>query len=234
MNIKGGSLETYSETCWVSIYDTTNSIVCVRSAIDKPIKRVINLLESHMASLADCFIGIVQIAIALKKIPTSNNFRTLAIIGLKKEKILEIYELATNYYKEAHHNDKEYRRLMNEHTDLQKLAKTMFAIVPSQANCERNFSILKWFTEGRRTWLQVLRLESMVQLHSYYISNVEKELKLRDDFAKIELHLVNLSDPIFGADNNQEEPIFIDEETSMEFDSRSLVQDMLSDSDLYE
>ncbi|CAG8739258.1 21931_t:CDS:1, partial [Gigaspora rosea] len=35
MNIRGGSLETYSETRWVSIYDTANSIVRVRPAIDK-------------------------------------------------------------------------------------------------------------------------------------------------------------------------------------------------------
>jgi len=35
MNIKGGSLETYSETRWVSIYDTTNSIIRVKPAIDK-------------------------------------------------------------------------------------------------------------------------------------------------------------------------------------------------------
>ncbi|CAG8838630.1 6572_t:CDS:2, partial [Gigaspora margarita] len=62
MNIKSELLETYSKTYWVSIYDTTNSIVRVRPAIDKileekldiftnqePIKRVINLLESRMA-----------------------------------------------------------------------------------------------------------------------------------------------------------------------------------------
>ncbi|CAG8835011.1 2241_t:CDS:2, partial [Gigaspora margarita] len=205
------------------------------------IKRVINLLESRMASLANCFMGIVQIAIALKKIPASNNFRILAITGLKKGKFLEICELAAEYYKEVHHNDKECHRLINEHTDLQELAKTMFAIVPSQANCERNFSILKWFTKGHHTWLQVSRLESIAQLHSYYISNVKKELKLRDDFMEIELYLavnditialqdlVDLLDPIFGADNTHKKPILTDKETSIEFDSRLLFQDMLSD-----
>ncbi|CAG8789380.1 9318_t:CDS:1, partial [Gigaspora rosea] len=35
MNIRGGSLETYSEMRWVSIYDIANSIVCVRPAIDQ-------------------------------------------------------------------------------------------------------------------------------------------------------------------------------------------------------
>ncbi|CAG8681072.1 12185_t:CDS:1, partial [Gigaspora rosea] len=208
---------------------------------------------------------------------------------------MEISEIAVNYYKEAHHNDKEYHRLMSqlikykakakpwkleyssyltpslwweavedENSDLQELAKTMFAIVPSQANCERSFSILKWFTEGHRTRLQVPRLESMAQLHSFYISNVEKELKLYDfvemesrnsalketifaeidnlDFNNCEEQeenemntvdlttnnittvlqdLVDLSDSIFGVDNNQVESILTEEETeetSMEFD----------------
>ncbi|CAG8792007.1 2882_t:CDS:2, partial [Gigaspora rosea] len=116
MNIRGGSLETYCETRWASIFDTTNSIIRIRPAIDKileehpdiftnqdvfgiasdendtfytscrrialifePIKRVITLLESRMACLADCFLGIVQLAVAFRRIPTSNNFRSLAI-----------------------------------------------------------------------------------------------------------------------------------------------------------
>ncbi|CAG8749334.1 23207_t:CDS:1, partial [Gigaspora rosea] len=136
------------------------------------------------------------------------------------------------------------------------------------------------FTEGRRTRLQVPRLESMAQLHSFYISNVKKELKLyvfvemesrnsalnetifaeidnldlnnceeeeenemntvdltTNDITMVLQDLVDLSDPIFGADNNQVESILTKEETeetSIEFDSRSLVRDMLSDNDLYE
>ncbi|CAG8821578.1 40161_t:CDS:2, partial [Gigaspora margarita] len=153
--------------------DNTFYTSCKRiSLIFEPIKQVITLLESHIANLANCFIGIVQIAIALKRIPTSNNFHTLAI-------------------------------------------------------------------------LQVPQLESMAQLHSFYISNIEKELKLHN-FVKMELcnsalnktifaemdnlnlnnyeeeeenemnildlttnnitmafqDLVDLSDPIFGTDNN--------------------------------
>ncbi|CAG8852197.1 1503_t:CDS:2, partial [Gigaspora margarita] len=178
MNIRGGSLETYSETRWVSIYDTANSIVRVRPAIDKileeqphiftnkevfeiafdendvfytscrrialifePIKRVISLLEGCTASLADCFMGIIQIAIALRRIPPSNNFRSLAIAafnlryeqfdispylltyflhpnyrnhGLKKGQFRNICELAVNYYKNLNHNEKECRELVTQ------------------------------------------------------------------------------------------------------------------------
>ncbi|CAG8806248.1 11439_t:CDS:1, partial [Gigaspora rosea] len=161
----------------------------------------------------------------------------------------------------------------DEYTHLQELAKTMFAIVPSQANCERNFSILKWFSEGRRTRLQVFRLESMAQIYSFYVSNVKKELNFCDDnsvdmelrnsvfdetiFAEIdcpdlnkneeedEVEVVNftneaivfqdwvdISDTIFGLNNNQEETILAEEEVNMDFESGSLVQDLLSDSDL--
>ncbi|CAG8772065.1 24030_t:CDS:1, partial [Cetraspora pellucida] len=103
------------------------------------IKQVINLLKSHIATLADCFIGIVQIAIALKKIPTSNNLRTLAIAvfntryeqfdissylltyflhfnyrnnGLKR-KFYNICELAVSYYKDMHHCEKKCCELVS-------------------------------------------------------------------------------------------------------------------------
>ncbi|CAG8854509.1 17452_t:CDS:2, partial [Gigaspora margarita] len=141
---------------------------CKRIAlIFKPIKRVITLLESHMASLADCFLGIMQLAAAFRRIPSSNNFRSLAIAAFNP----------VNYYKDLHYSENElvgqlikYKAKVtpwdlefsynltpyvwwgvveDEYTHLQKLAKTMFAIVPSQANCEQNFSILKWFSEGQ-------------------------------------------------------------------------------------
>ncbi|CAG8777917.1 34174_t:CDS:2, partial [Gigaspora margarita] len=152
----------------------------------------------------------------------------------------------------------------DEHTDLQDLAKTMFTI----------------FTKGHCTRFQALQLESIAQLHSFYISNVENELKFCDDFVETELRdsalnetifakmnnldsnkcreeedemdivnpttnditmalqdLVDLSDPIFGRNNNQgeaQETVSTDEEPSMEFESKSLVQDILSDNNLYE
>ncbi|CAG8840537.1 40939_t:CDS:2, partial [Gigaspora margarita] len=43
---------------------------------------------------------------------------------------------------------------------------------------------------------------------------------------------VDISDTIFGLSNNQEETILAEEEVNMDFESRSLVQDVLSDSDL--
>ncbi|CAG8834959.1 12653_t:CDS:2, partial [Gigaspora margarita] len=265
MNIKGRSLETYSKTRMLEekpniftnqevfqiICDKDNTFytLCKRiSLIFKPIKRVITLLKSHIANLADCFIGIVQIAIALKRISASNNFRTLAIVAfnfryqqfdispylltyylypnyrnkdLKNKKILDIGEIAVNYYKKAHYNDKECHRLISQLIKYKARAKPWNLEYFSYLTSSLYFSILKWFTEGHHIWLQVPQLESMAQLHSFYISNVEKELKLHN-FVEMELHNMDLLDPIFGADNNnQVEPILTEEETketSMEFE----------------
>ncbi|CAG8831226.1 583_t:CDS:1, partial [Gigaspora rosea] len=69
-------------------------------------------------------------------------------------------------------------------------------------------------TEGHRTWLQVSQLESMAQLHSYYISNIENELKLHDDFMKIELRNSALNKMIFAEIDNLE-PNKYEEEDEM-------------------
>ncbi|CAG8746189.1 18064_t:CDS:1 [Gigaspora margarita] len=45
---------------------------------------------------------------------------------------------------------------------------------------------------------------------------------------------VDLLDSIFGLNNSQEETILSEEEINMEFESRSLVQNILSNSDLVE
>ncbi|CAG8730558.1 13677_t:CDS:2, partial [Cetraspora pellucida] len=129
-------------------------------------------------TLADCFIGIVQIAIALKKIPTSNNLCTLAIA------FCDICELAISYYKDMHHSEKECRELgvvEDEYNHLQELAKTMFAI------------------------LQVPRLKSMAQIYSFYVSNFKKELKFYDNNC-VEMELYNsvLNETIFAKMNNVE------------------------------
>ncbi|CAG8814890.1 8740_t:CDS:2, partial [Gigaspora margarita] len=141
-----------------------------------------------------------------------------------------------------------WEAIEDENLDLQELAKTMFTIVPSQANCEQSFFILKWFTEEHRIWLQVpyaLNKTIFAEIDNLNLNNCEEEEKNEMNTVDLTTNnitmafqdLVNLSDPIFGVDNNQVEPILTEEETektSIEFESRSLVQDILSNSDLYE
>src|SRR5215204_3666035 len=60
---------------------------------------------------------------------------------------------------------------------LQELALHLYAIPPSQAVCERNFSTLKWIYGDYRTKLSVHKVEAMCKICSFYISNSDKELK---------------------------------------------------------
>ncbi|CAG8839609.1 12130_t:CDS:1, partial [Gigaspora margarita] len=84
------------------------------------------------------------------------------------------------------------------------LAKTMFAIVLSQASCKQNFSILKWFSERYRIQLQVLQMESMVQVYLFYISNVKKELRFCNNNVEIELHSSVFNEIIFAEINSSD------------------------------
>jgi len=59
---------------------------------------------------------------------------------------------------------------------IQDLALRLFGIIPSQANCERNFSALKWMMGDRRTRLDVKKLEGMSKIRSYYLASIKEEL----------------------------------------------------------
>ncbi|CAG8830008.1 39680_t:CDS:2, partial [Gigaspora margarita] len=207
--------------------------------IFEPIKQVITLLESRIASLANCFLGIMQLAAAFRRIPSSNNFCFLAIA---------VFNCPVNYYKDLHHNESEYRELgvvEDEYTHLQELAKTMFAIVPSQANCEHNFSILKWFKLNfcDNNSVDIELCNSMfdetifAEIDCPDLNKNEEEdevevVNFTNEIAIVFQDWINISDMIFGLSNNQEETILAEEEVNMDFESGSLVQDVLSNSDL--
>jgi hypothetical protein len=59
---------------------------------------------------------------------------------------------------------------------LPELAYRIFSINPTQANCERNFSILNWILGERRTNLFLKNLEAITRIRSYYINNIQREL----------------------------------------------------------
>lgn len=60
---------------------------------------------------------------------------------------------------------------------IRDLALRLFGITPSQASCERNFSILKWMIGDRHTRLNVKKLEDMSKICSYYLTSIKNELK---------------------------------------------------------
>ena len=63
-----------------------------------------------------------------------------------------------------------------EEMPLVSLAIKMFSITPSEAGCERNFSVLKWYYGDHRTRLDLNRIESMSMMRSFWMTNVKKEM----------------------------------------------------------
>ncbi|CAG8708030.1 33741_t:CDS:10 [Gigaspora margarita] len=59
---------------------------------------------------------------------------------------------------------------------LPELALRIFFINPTQANCERNFSILKWILGNRQTSLDINKLEGISKIKSYYTANIWRKL----------------------------------------------------------
>ncbi|GBC40686.2 ribonuclease H-like domain-containing protein [Rhizophagus irregularis DAOM 181602=DAOM 197198] len=93
---------------------------------------------------------------------------------------------------------------------IQKLALKLFAITPHQAACERAFSVLNWMIGKRRTRLDIDRLQSMAQMHSYYITNAKSELKFSSsDLSENELETA-LQEITTAMINNDD--IFIDDD----------------------
>ncbi|RIB27403.1 hypothetical protein C2G38_2240145 [Gigaspora rosea] len=90
----------------------------------------------------------------------------------------------------------------------------MFSIVPHQAACERVFSILNWMIEKKKTRLNINLLQSMTQIHSFYITNIASKLKFsKEKFNENELEktineiaeaLIENND-LFNEDNNDNE-----------------------------
>ncbi|GES83049.1 ribonuclease H-like domain-containing protein [Rhizophagus clarus] len=63
-----------------------------------------------------------------------------------------------------------------EDMPLVSLAIKMFSITPSEAGCERNFSVLKWYYDDRGTRLDLKRIESMSMMRSFWMTNIKKEM----------------------------------------------------------
>ncbi|GBC36080.2 ribonuclease H-like domain-containing protein [Rhizophagus irregularis DAOM 181602=DAOM 197198] len=71
---------------------------------------------------------------------------------------------------------------------LPELACQIFSINPTQANCERNFSILNWILGERRTNLSLKNLEAIARIRSYYMNNIQRELSyISKDLTESEL-----------------------------------------------
>ncbi|CAG8738300.1 6672_t:CDS:2 [Gigaspora margarita] len=179
---------------------------CQIASILKPVKELTNILEARNADLAECFIGLTRLATSINRIESRNQWRTLMINnfnrrrGLQQTALNKIYETASLIWYNFRYTEVSCLNLLSEmrlwkrketplkwwmsinvheeNDQLQELALFLFSIVPSQAVCERNFSTLKWLFGDKRTQLNLLRIESIAKIRSFYISNTDKELRI--------------------------------------------------------
>ncbi|CAG8744948.1 16843_t:CDS:2, partial [Gigaspora margarita] len=96
IKIKDGGLKPWVKTHWGSLYLTTDSMLCTRPIFDwpmkiffiicqlirsiwQPIKEVIHMLEANNATLADCFVYLIKLAISITNLPKANTFKISAI-----------------------------------------------------------------------------------------------------------------------------------------------------------
>ena len=103
---------------------------------------------------------------------------------------------------------------------LQTIALKLFSIVQHSANCERIFSVLRWFYGQRRTRLDPSRVSKMAKIHSYYISNAKSQLEYYGN------HLLDneIQDQVLYATRNltnfqeiQEEEVLLDDDFLNEY-----------------
>ncbi|CAG8821455.1 33126_t:CDS:2 [Gigaspora margarita] len=228
-----------------SIYNTANSIICIRPAIDK-------ILEEQ----PDIFTNREVFKIVNDKNENFyTSYRKIALIFepiKQKGKFCEICELAVNYYKGLYHSEKECRELgviEDEYMHLQELAKTIFAIIPSQASYEEygpNYSfyvsnVKKELSFCNNNFVEMELRNSVfnetifAKINGSDLSEDNDEVDNEmDDKVEFENLIVNeitmalqdwvdLLNPIFGLNNSQEETVLSEEKINMKFESRSLV-----------
>jgi len=95
---------------------------------------------------------------------------------------------------------------------LQRIALKLLNLVPHSANCERIFSVLRWFYGQRRTKLSPSRISMMAKIHSYYVSNAKNQLQYYGNLLTNE----EIQDQVIYATQNLTELQEITDEDSFE------------------
>ncbi|CAJ0749912.1 12165_t:CDS:2, partial [Entrophospora sp. SA101] len=148
-------------------------------SILKPIKELTNILEARSANLADCFIGLVKLAAAINQIDGK---------GLKNDVLDKIYEAAASLWKALGYDEHSCIQLLTEMHAWKRQSPPYHL----SYNKEKENPTMWWLsinTDKNNDQLQELALhlyaispsqavfEAMCKIHSYYISNLDKELK---------------------------------------------------------
>ncbi|RHZ83405.1 hypothetical protein Glove_95g85 [Diversispora epigaea] len=143
----------------------------LKNEIIKVIEEAIINLEHKSTTLVDCFINLVIMAIAIKELSQTRG---------REKSANELIAQILNYFLKSKPYDFEFvigihtvknwwLMCKQQNNHIQKLALLMASIVPSNASCERYFSVLGC--------LNCSLLQNMLQMHAYYVSNISNEIK---------------------------------------------------------
>ncbi|CAG8648677.1 12894_t:CDS:2 [Rhizophagus irregularis] len=178
----GGNLKTSTKTRWSTAWD------CLKKAVKD--------VEFQNTILADVFVELVKIAIAVQEIPTplNNQFRKDSLEIWKQtgggEKSAKILKTQMNLYRnqESPFDDDFIEsvdtvknwwsscELKKNENHISILALKLHSITPHNASTERVFSVLNWYLCKRRNKMNISHLESLAQIHSFLIANAPGEL----------------------------------------------------------
>ncbi|CAG8814060.1 36292_t:CDS:2, partial [Gigaspora margarita] len=178
-----------------------------RGFADIKIKEVIYMLEANNATLADCFVYLIKLAVSITNLPEANTFKILQNLGHTKsesdELVIQMRCFKANlppfnlpYVPNIDTPKIWWGLFMNQSRHLAKLALRIFLINPMQANCERNFLALKWILGECRTHLDLNMLEGIAKISSimsYKDNQLEvSETNLLDNDNIISNNLISL------------------------------------------
>jgi hypothetical protein len=119
---------------------------------------------------------------------------------------------------------------------LQQIGLKLLSIVSHSANCERIFSVLKWFYGQRRTKLSPNRISMMAKIYSYYVSNAKNHLQYygsllsSDEIQNQVIYAIqNLTDLQEIIDDDSFEAILLDDKDNIE---PQLAKDLVNEEEL--
>jgi len=121
---------------------------------------------------------------------------------------MRLYKLNMTPYNATYNSSIDTPRIWWLATDdkydyLQQLALQILGITPHSAGCERIFSTLGWIYDKRRLRLSTTKVEAMAKIRSFYITNINKEVK----YTNQNYNAQELKNMIEESMNNMEEEI---------------------------
>ncbi|CAG8816932.1 30325_t:CDS:2, partial [Racocetra persica] len=184
-----------------AFFDDLNALAFVLH----PIKLAISILESQNCSLADCFIGLVYLGAAIRRL-SENDYHNVWTRGT----FWRILLAADSFYEKMDKKPKERKMLMSQmrsyryrialfdisfddnespsvwwmsledyflkdENHICQLAHILLSITPHVAGCKRIWSTLGWYRK-HRTRLSLDKIENMQKLSAFYLANSKNEL----------------------------------------------------------